>query len=418
MKFFFSLILLSSLLFSASIDSKIKKSKKALSSKKVEYKKMDRELSSVAKKIVTAKKEQKALTLRLTTLATKIKTNESKAKNLLVEDKKYSDSLTKIERIVAQKEKKFLDLVAKNFSLSLALEEIKKPTPDSVMMREAYKIYEEKNKEEMKGLKKEIVRLKQSVKQLKVKKKHIKQIIANYERERNEYETKKKKQDVLVKNLARDKAIYKKRFNKIKASRKSLERKLAKLNIIKRSKKEKIKKEKIAKAKRKKEREAVLAQTKKSKDKTTKNTTHNSKKYAATSKAQIGSYRGGKTISPLRGARLIKRFGTYVDPIYKFKIFNKSITLKAPHSGSKVRSVLAGKVVFAENSGGMLGKVVIIEHANKMHTIYAKLSRLAPGIHVGKQVSRATIIGKVSKSLMFEVTKNNKHINPLTLIRL
>ncbi len=371
---------------------------------------MDKELSSVAKKIVTAKKEQKALTVRLTTLATKIKTNESKAKNLLVEDKKYSDNLTKTQRVVAQKEKKFLDLVAKNFSLSLALEEIKKPTPDSVMMREAYKIYEQKNKEEMKGLKKEIVRLKQNVEQLKVKREHIKQIIANYEHERHEYETKKKKQDVLVKNLARDKEIYKKRFNKIKASRKSLEQKLAKLNIIKRTKK----KEKIKKAKQKKERETALAQAKKSKAKVTNNTKNN----ATTSNAQIGSYGGGKTISPLRGARLIKRFGTYVDPIYKFKIFNKSITLKAPHSSSKVRSVLAGKVVFAENSGGMLGKVVIIEHANKIHTIYAKLSRLAPGIHVGKQVSRATIIGKVNKSLMFEVTKNNKHINPLKLIRL
>ena len=130
------------------------------------------------------------------------------------------------------------------------------------------------------------------------------------------------------------------------------------------------------------------------------------------------NYSGAKTISPLRGARLIKKFGTYIDPVYKFKIFNKSITLKASHRGSKVHSVLNGKIVFAENSGGMLGKVVIIEHANSMHTIYAKLSRLAPGIHVGRELSAGTIIGKVDKSLMFEVTKNNKHVDPLKLIRL
>jgi murein DD-endopeptidase MepM/ murein hydrolase activator NlpD len=43
---------------------------------------------------------------------------------------------------------------------------------------------------------------------------------------------------------------------------------------------------------------------------------------------------------------------------------------------------------------------------------------LAPGIHVGKQLSRGSIIGKVDKSLMFEVTKDNKHMNPLKLIRL
>jgi len=202
----------------------------------------------------------------------------------------------------------------------------------------------------------------------------------------------------LVKNLARDKAIYKKRFNKIRASRKSLERKLANLKIIKRSN------SKAAKARR------IAQQNVKS------SSSNKAPKIIAS--IPTAKYKGGKTISPLRGARLIKKFGTYIDPIYKFKIFNKSITLKAPHSGSKVRSVLVGKVVFAENSGGMLGKVVIVEHANKIHTIYAKLSRLAPGIHVGRSVSKGTIIGKVDKSLMFEVTKSNKHMNPLKLIRL
>ena len=83
-----------------------------------------------------------------------------------------------------------------------------------------------------------------------------------------------------------------------------------------------------------------------------------------------------------------------------------------------ISNCVSSGVVFAENSGGMLGKVVIIEHDKGIHTIYAKLSRLAPGIHVGKHLARASVIGKVDKSLMFEVTKNNKHLNPLKLIRL
>jgi len=33
---------------------------------------------------------------------------------------------------------------------------------------------------------------------------------------------------------------------------------------------------------------------------------------------------------------LIKRFGLYLDPVYKFKIFNKSITLKAPYRGLRL----------------------------------------------------------------------------------
>ena len=400
MKVFLYVTLSFSLLFAASIESKIKKSKRALSSKKTQYKKMDKELVSVAKKIYSAKKEQKKLDTKLSNLSKNIKNNELVFKNLQKEDKKYATSLAKLNGDIEKKKKKFLKLVAKNFSLALALEELNQPTSDSVMMREAYKLYEKKNSEDIAKLKKDISFLNSNKKSLTNKKENIQKAIVGYENERKEYKSKKQKQDKLVKNLARDKAIYKKRFNKIRASRKNLEKKLAKLKIIKRSNDNAAKAKRIAKAKE----NARSSSTKKV-----------PKVIASLPRVK---YKGGKTISPLKGARLIKKFGTYIDPIYKFKIFNKSITLKAPHSGSKVRSVLAGKIVFAENSGGMLGKVVIVEHENKMHTIYAKLSRLAPGIHVGKRLSGGTIIGKVDKSLMFEVTKNNKHVDPLTLIRL
>jgi len=277
----------------------------------------------------------------------------------------------------------------------LALEELKKPTPDSIMMKEVYQVYEKRNNQAIATLRNEIAALSSKKVSLQNKKVAIQEKIKRYVNERNEYESKKKKQDKVVKALARDKAIYKKRFNKIKSSRKSLERKLAKLKIIKRNEQE----------------QRVSAQA-------TKNVSTSASQPVTTSRTTASNYKGGKTISPLKGSRLIKKFGTYTDPIYKFKIFNKSVTLKAPHAGSKVRVVLGGKVVFAENSGGMLGKVVIVDHGNGMHTIYAKLSRLAPGIHVGKRLSKGSIIGKVDKSLMFEVTKNNKHINPMKLIRL
>jgi len=394
MKTLLMILLFTSLLFSSSVETKIKQNKKQLSAKKVEYKKMDRVLSKVAKKITKAKKEQKSLVVKLSKLAKNIKNNEKKFLEVQNKEQKLSNDLKQISGAIDNKEKKFLDLVAKNFSLALALEELKQPTPDSIMMKEAYKLYAKKNSEEIKTLKNEIEMLKSTQSNLKLQKSNLEKLITNYINERKEYKTKKQKQDKLVKALALDKAIYKKRFNRIKTSRRSLEKKLAKLKIIKHNND---------------------TATKESK-KTAKHSSSKAPKIIATT-ASV-EYRGGKTISPLKGSRLIKKFGTYIDPIYKFKIFNKSVTLKAPYAGAKVRSVLAGKVVFAENSGGMLGKVVIIEHANNIHTIYAKLSRLAPGIHVGKKLSRSTIIGKVDKSLMFEVTKDNKHMNPMKLIRL
>ena len=227
----------------------------------------------------------------------------------------------------------------------------------------------------------------------------------------------------MVKELARDKAIYRKRFNRIIQSRKSLEKKLASLKIIKYNREE---------AKKAEQREREIAERVLAEEKDEKIESVNDRVVLQKSPEDIAKikpsviaiptkvvkYRGGKTISPLSGAVLIKKFGSYIDPIYKFKIFNKSITLKAPHSGSKVKCIMPGKVVFAENSGGMLGQVVIVEHKNGMHTIYAKLSRLSPSIKVGKRLNSGSVIGKVDKSLMFEVTKNNKHINPMRLIQL
>ena len=350
---------------------------------------MDRKLSLVAKKILNAKKEQKELAQKLRKLAKNIKKNETKFSALQEDEKTIRDELNFMSVNIEKKENKFISLVAKNFSLALALDELKQPTPDSVMMKEAYKLYAKTNVKEVKKLEKEIEKLKYKNSNLKEKQSHILKTLEEYRAEREEFEVKKAEKDRLVENLARDKALYKKRFNKIKASRRSLEEKLATLKIIKKN-------------------NAKIARN-----------SHNRKTPKRSTASSLSSkYRGNKTISPLRGARLIKRYGTYIDPIYKFKIFNKSITLKAPYAGAKVRSILDGEIVFAENSGGMLGKVVIIEHDKGIHTIYVKLSRLAPGIRVGKRVSRETVIGKVEKSLMFEVTKNNKHINPLKLIRL
>ena len=400
MRFFLLSLLSFSILFATSIESKIRHNKKQLSAKKIEYKKMDRKLAKVAKKIFAAKKEQKSLSSKISKLAISIKNSEKEFSLLQNKEKEMSGILEKLNGKIGTKEKKFIDLVAKNFSLALALDEIKQPTPNSVVMREVYELYAKRNSADIASLEREIESLKSKKSSLTLKKSHIEALIEKYVLERKEYQKKKDKQEKLIKALARDKAIYKKRFYKIKASRKSLEKKLAKLKIIKREKDRSAKKR--AEAKRLASRETYSS----------------TKAPKIIASGRSATYSGAKTISPLKGSRLIKRFGTYIDPIYKFKIFNKSITLKAPYAGAKVRSVLSGRVVFAENSGGMLGKVVIVEHSHGLHTIYAKLSRLAPGIRVGKKVAKATVIGKVEKSLMFEVTKDNKHINPVKLIRL
>ncbi len=65
----------------------------------------------------------------------------------------------------------------------------------------------------------------------------------------------------------------------------------------------------------------------------------------------------------------------------------------------------------------MLKKVVIIEHPNQMHTIYAHLDKIAPTVRPGLRIPKGYVIGKVNDKLNFEVTIKDRHINPLELIK-
>ncbi len=115
------------------------------------------------------------------------------------------------------------------------------------------------------------------------------------------------------------------------------------------------------------------------------------------------------------GFTVKRRFGDYIDPIYKIKIFNESVVLASTKADATVKSVLNGKVIFAKDTAS-LEKVVIIENSDEIHTIYAHLSKIAPTIQVGQKIKKGYVIGRVENDLTFEVTQKNYHIDPLELI--
>ena len=383
----------------------------------------------MASKIITAKEERDTLDNKIFELEESIQKNKVNYRELQDKQDIVNRKLSELTEEIAQKQEQFISLVAEKFSMALVLEELNQPTSESIMLQETYAIYAKENERQIKILKEDIRTLEIKKEYFQNKKENIQRVLSKYQDEREEYKSKKYEKVLLLKALARDKAIYRQRFDKIRSTQRALQHKLSTLKILKRDKeREKRESRRLAEAQHKAERQhqkALQAQREReivSQEEVTSElvevetlpppVVYNEEPI------QIAKHHGKKTISPLEGSRLIKKFGTYIDPIYKFKIFNKSITLKSSHKGAKVKSVLKGRVVFAEDSGGMLGRVVIIEHANQLHTIYAKLARLAPGIHVGKEVLRGSVLGKVNKSLMFEVTKNNKHMNPLKLIKL
>jgi septal ring factor EnvC (AmiA/AmiB activator) len=142
------------------------------------------------------------------------------------------------------------------------------------------------------------------------------------------------------------------------------------------------------------------------------------KQYGASyQNAGAGSYDGKKVKAPLDNPpiKVTKEFGPYTDPVYNIKIHNDSVTLKPNANEALVRSVLPGKVVFADNIK-MLGKVVIVEHGGNIHTIYRNLESISPNIKVARALKERESIGRINGELVFEVTKDGLPINPLQLI--
>lgn len=132
-------------------------------------------------------------------------------------------------------------------------------------------------------------------------------------------------------------------------------------------------------------------------------------------KPQIANYKGPKTIAPIQG-KIIKKFGSYIDPIYKIKVYNDSITIKPYRPNSVVRSILSGRVVYIGENNDK--KIIVIKHKNNLFSIYANLDKVSPLLKKGSYVKRGQIIARVKDALEFEVTYKEKPINPIKIILL
>ncbi len=403
MKIIVILILSIFILNGETTNIKIKKSKKELNVVKRDKRSTSARLSEVVKSIKKTKLEQERLNTKLIKLKEQKKVDDvlyKRAKNKLNEyNKLYRDA----EKEIKKRNMQFLSLLSNQFGIIFAMKELDKNTPTSIIYRELYSHYKTENIKELQDLKSDITKWKRKKNSIVAKQKDIKRSMRRIEKQKINFNKQKRKRVKLLSRLATDENIYKKKLSTIIDKQASLRSTLANLNILKAKD---VNKAKAAARARKK---ALKSKKRGKKSKTNSNSSYY--------KTAVTAYRGSKTISPISNATVTKRFGSYTDPIYNIKIFNDSITLKSPSSNSKVRSVLSGKIVFSGKSS-MLGNVIVISHRKKIHTIYAGLSKIAPTIRVGKRVKKGYVIGRISKKLIFQATKNSKHINPLKLIKL
>jgi len=73
-------------------------------------------------------------------------------------------------------------------------------------------------------------------------------------------------------------------------------------------------------------------------------------------------------------------------------------------------------------SKGGYGNVVVLQHPNKISTVYGHLSRFSPNLHQGMKVSQGDIIAFVGMTglatgphLHYEFLLNGEHHDPLTV---
>lgn len=451
MRFFAVWIIVTfSLLYGASTTEKIKDSKKGLSITSSEKKKTSRKLEKIAEDIKKAENEIKQLVKKIDVLKSDEDKTEKAYDKLKEELASAEKSLEQVNSEIQKKREAFLSLATEQFSVIFALQQFKTQTREAVIAYELYKTYEKHNEAELKALKSDIIGLESSQKQKLALRDKTKKSLDKIVKKRQEFAKKKKKKEAYVKRLLADEEKYQNKFNKIVDKQNVLRDTLAQLNILHKkevvdakkaatARKEAIRLEKERKRKirlaEEKAKAAKLAlakaktqEAKKAAKLAAKEAERNRKKVAKQSekvrkvhssykKSKTFAYRGKKTISPINGAKVIKKFGTYIDPIYKIKIYNESVTLKAPQQDSKVQNVLNGKIVYA-GSSSMLGKVVVVAHSGKLHTVYAGLSKIAPNIKKGRKIKKGYVVGKVNSKLIFQATKNSKHINPLRLINI
>ncbi|WP_121626849.1 murein hydrolase activator EnvC family protein [Poseidonibacter antarcticus] len=422
------------------IDNKIKNNKSNLHKSVSKKKQASQKVKDLANKI----DRQNRNIIKLERDIKKVNLDINEHEKLLEESKlKLQQLRKKSTNLIKERkgnEEQIVDTIIEDFSTSIALKLASKNTLGELIDTEIYTLLSENSKDQILKLDNNYDLLTNNTKINKKKIKTISNYIEKRKKRKKTLNTLKNKHSKSLIDLEEQHKSYQRELKKVVKRQESLKKLLSTLNILK---EEELKKERLRRAKiqrllaLKKKKQAAKKRKTKSKSTSTakkeepiqtaeirnqkyaKNLNLDVKKIGSSnSGVKVVRYRGRRTIAPLKSFKVVKKFGTYYDPIYKIKLFNESIVLKTTRAKAKVVSILNGKVVYAKKNAGMLENVVIIQHQNGLHTIYSHLDEIAPTLKVGKWIKKGYVVGRVSNNLTFQATKNSAHINPKDLFKI
>lgn len=405
MTFFHRSLILSSLLcvsvYGAKIDERIQSATSKLNETKQTYSSLNSKLEATANKILQQKQvvgiqQQKINTLvsELNSKETVYQANKSSLNGLQTQQNQLIKTQNDIEQ-------RLVFAIARNTSISLLVNDDRAKEANAIITEEALKLHLKQINQEIKELNFIFGENATKIAALSSQTTVLKKSIAIIDQQKQNVLATKQQNEKAIAALEKEKQEYKRSLGRILNQQQSLQNTLASLNIIKR---ESMKPQKApppmvaakpgSKPLPQGAREAI----------------------ASYQPSKTANYSGDRSIAPLDGYSVTKRFGPYTDPVYGIKIHNESVSLRPNEADAKVKAVFNGKVIFAKSTA-MLENVVIIEHDNGLHTIYAHMDKIAPTISVGQRLKQGAIIGRVARELMFQVTQRNAHIDPLQVIR-
>ncbi len=380
----------------ASTESKISKTKRDLSYNTKKEKKILLTLDEISKKINHYK-------ITLQKIKNSINSLSYQIKNASIESKKARQKLKKIKRVIEtlnknknKVNKKLVSILSKEIMFEIlknsnSINTNQDELINSYINQTYSKVLRDKfNKTKLKSLS-----LKLDLAYAKSEYEKLNKKVLSLIEKKKELRTFQKLKSSTLSKLEIEKKRYIKKLELIRKQNRQLTNLLKKLKILKQKEDEK--------------RNSIILTKKNSNDIRVKRVgdTYNI--------TPISKYNGPKTIAPFKRYKIVRKFGSFVDPNYKIKMFNPNVVLK-PIGSKNVINVLDGKVISITNSPP-IGYIVIVENKNGLHTLYAKLSSIAPTIKKGHYIKKGYILGKVKDELFFEVTKNNTNINPMRLIR-
>ncbi len=370
------------------------------------YLNLNKKMAITAKKIIKQKTELDKQNIYLETLKAELQSKETTYKENSGQLVQFQEKQKELQLKQTKIEEKLVFLIAQSVTLSIMLEDKKSTDSDALIEFEVLQSMLDNSKKKVKKLNKLFFINVNVIEELNDKTTSLQKEITSIDKKKKDLlKTQKANKKALAK-LTKDKASYKKKLQTLLEKQDSLKKTLAQLNLIKIDAIKKAEEEKLRE-------EAFKAKNVLLTDEELPKVKKHGTSYQS---VKTQDYKGVKTIAPLDDYTISKKYGTYTDPIYGIKIFNESISLKPKSPNAKVETVFNGKVIYADKTA-VLQNIVIVEHNNGLHTIYANLSQISPNIKKGQKIKKGYTIGRISDELIFEVTQKSYHINPIQLFQ-